>query len=96
MRNVEKVLERASRISSDMKMCHEAMSFIKRSGKGDTHVKVYIPTEHIAMERTFIVRDEYLLKALELSTEHYKAELEKIRSVTDMAEAALKGVGLIK
>lgn len=96
MRNLEQVLERAFLISSDMKSCHEAMNFIKHSCKGDTHVKVYIPTEHVAVEKTFIVRDEYLLKALELSTEHYKAELEKIKSVTDMAEAALKGVGLIK
>lgn len=96
MRNMEEVLERASLISSDMEMCHEAMSFIKHSDKGDTHVKVHIRTEHMLMERTFIVRDEYLLKALELSTEHYKAELEKIKSVTDMAEAALKGIGLIK
>lgn len=96
MRNMEEVLERAYLISSDMKRCHEAMSFIKRADKGDTHVKVHIPTEHVTMDRTFIVRDEYLLKALELSTEHYKAELEKIKSVTDMAEAALKGVGLIK
>lgn len=96
MRNMEEVLKRASLIRSDMKRCHDAMNLIKFADKGDTHVKVYIPTDHVTTDRTFIVRDEYLLKALELSTEHYKAELEKIESVTSMAEAALKGIGLTK
>lgn len=89
---IDDAVRRIKQIKESLSAASYAMQAINNDTSADSFVKVFRPKS--SHTDSMLIRKRWIVHAIGESNAELNAELEALQSVVDMAEAALKGMGM--